>query len=190
MQFSVLDKQTLQCVMTKAEAADYGMDRKAIYKNDKRAEDFFRKIMRRAQKETGFIKRQGHIAVHAAFLSDESLEITFSVGKKEPLLDESEAGPYAAAVSAAVFKSRELDHMIRFSRNLPGELETCLYKYRDVYFMMADIRDYGVYETAVLICLADEYMEEICYTNSIAAFLKEHGECIIEKNAAERLGKL
>ena len=78
MEFSVLDKQTLQCVMTEAEIADYGMDKHAIYQNDARAADFFKQIMQKAQQETGFIRQGESIAVHAAFLSDESLEITFS----------------------------------------------------------------------------------------------------------------
>ena len=81
MEISVLDKQTIQCVMTEAEIADYGMDKNTIWQNGARAEDFFRQIMKRAQQETGFEKNGGQIAVHAAFLSDESLEITFSVNE-------------------------------------------------------------------------------------------------------------
>ena len=66
MEFSVLDKQTLQCVMTEAEIADYGMDKHAIYQKDARAADFLKQIMQKAQQETGFTKKGGSIAVHAA----------------------------------------------------------------------------------------------------------------------------
>ena len=83
MEFIVLDRQTIQCVMTEAEIADYGMDRQAIYENDKRTEDFFRKIMKKAQQETGFRKKRGDITVHASFLPDELLKITFFIGRKE-----------------------------------------------------------------------------------------------------------
>ena len=52
MVFSVLDKQTIQCVMSEKEIADYGMDKRTIYQNDARTADFFREIMNRAQQET------------------------------------------------------------------------------------------------------------------------------------------
>ena len=57
MVFSVLDKQTIQCVMSEKEIADYGMDKRTIYQNDARTADFFREIMNRAQQETGFTKK-------------------------------------------------------------------------------------------------------------------------------------
>ncbi len=187
MKFSVLDKQTLQCVMTEAEAADYGMDRKAIYENDKRAEDFFRKIMQKAQQETGFMKKKGSIAVHAAFVSDEKLEITFYADMKKPLSENAEENVLAVS---AVFKTKHLDNMIRFCKKAPKGLDAGLYKYHGMYFLLADLDGFEVRDTAALFILADEFMDEITSAQSITVYLKEHGQCIIREHAADLLGSI
>jgi len=203
MEFSVLDKQTIQCVMTEAEIADYGIDKNAIYQNDERALDFFKQVMRRAEQETGFIKHGNSIAVHAAFLPDELLEITFSVGmdKEEPAdvrkaaeerqkeLEEQnrQADETVAQMETAVLKAKSLIHMIDFCKAAPQGLEASLYEYQGGYFLLADVREYGVHDTAALFYTADEYMDGICYTKSIAAFILEHGRCIVREHAAEAL---
>lgn len=201
MEFSVLNKQTIQCVMTEAEIADYGMDKLAIYRNDERAVDFFKQIMRRAERETGFVKHGRSIAVHAAFLSDESLEITFSTGpdgvqtvqnecRKELSQKAQQAETIVSEMETAVFKSRNLEYLMEFCRRTPVETQASVYRYRGSYFLLADVRSCGVRETAVLFCLADEYVDEICYTKSIAVFIREHGQCMIPKDAVGILASI
>lgn len=198
MEILVLDKQTIQCVMTEAEIADYGMDKTTIWQNGARAEDFFRQIMKRAQQETGFEKNGGKIAVHAAFLSDESLEITFSVNPKEWAQtaqaerseQEAQAVRTAVEMEAAIFKCRSLDHMIEFCKKAPAGLEASLYRYQNVYFMLADVQTHGPHEIARLFIYADEYMDEICYTKSIAAFIQEHGKCMVSEHAVRVLREI
>lgn len=197
MEISVLDKQTIQCIMTEAEIADYGMDKNTIWQNGARAEDFFRQIMKRAQQETGFEKNGGQIAVHAAFLSDESLEITFSVNPKEWMQAgtdaanrtalEEQAVQTAVEMETAILKCKHLDHMLEFCKKAPAGLEGSLYVYQGVYFLLADVRKYGAYEVAVLFHFADEYMDGICYTKSIAAFIREHGRCMVQEHAVRVL---
>lgn len=208
MEFSVLNKQTVQCVMTEAEVADYGMDKKLIYQNDDRVREFFRRIMRRAEQETGFSRERGSIMVHASFLSDESLEITFSTdtshGTAEDIFDvtNQKTGNKSSGmknesqtmrqkgISLAVFKSKQLANIMDFCVTAPKDLRSWLYKYNNVYFILADICSYSIHETAVLFNLADEYMDGICYTNGITAFLMEHGTCMIEEHAVGILGQL
>ena len=71
-------------------------------------------------------------------------------------------------------------------------VQTCAlpisYVYEGVYFLLADVREYGVRETAMLFYAADEFMDGVCYTKSIAAFIREHGECVADGDAAEVLG--
>ncbi len=181
MEFSVLNKQAIQCVMTQKEVADYGLDKKALFKNDERVQEFFRSIMQRAERETGVSKIKGNIMVRASFLADEKLKITF-------LFEKTDAWPQQ--VKTAILKSRDLMHLAAFSRHAPKGLKTWLYKYRGVFFLLADIRAYSLYETAVFYTLADEYVDAVCHTEGIAAFLKEHGVCMVSKNAIDVLGDL
>lgn len=182
MEISVLNEQTVQCVMTEAEVARYGMDKKAICRNDERVRDFFRQVMQKAKRETGFAKERGDVAVHASFLANESLEITFSVAGRDKWQE--------GAFPAAILKTKSLSDMAEFCRLAPKDLDAQLYKYNRIYFLLADISGYSAHGTAVLFNLADEYMEGVCYTKGIAAFLKEHGTCIVARNAVSVLGGL
>ncbi len=178
MEFSVLDKQTIQCIMTETEFEGYGMDKKALFQNDGRTQEFFRQIMQRAQQETGFYREQGEVAVQASFLSDELLAITFYVGRSNPLF------------VTGILKSKNLADMTEFCRKTQLVPKASLYKYRSVYFLLADISAYGPYETAVFFNLADEYMDGICCTPGIASFIREHGTCLAAEHAVEILKKL
>lgn len=173
MEVSVLDKQTIQCIMTEDEIADYGMDKKALFQNDDRVQEFFRKVMQQAEQKIGFRKEEGNVAVHASFLSDESLAITFSVVQGN---------------TTVILKSKNLWNMIRFCEQSSLMPQASLYRYKQGYFLLADIQLYGPREIAVLFTLADEYLDAVCYTSAIAAFIKEHGRCIIASHAMEVLG--
>ena len=96
----------------------------------------------------------------------------------------------SAEFSIAVLKSKELMNIAAFCGKTGSRLKAALYKYRGGYFLLADISRCQVREIAQLLCLADEYVDEICYTKSIAAFLREHGQCVIKENAAAVLGNL
>ena len=190
MKFSVLDKQTIQCIMTEAEFADYGIEKEALFQNDGRVQEFFREIMQQAQENTGFNKKEGNVAVHASFLSDESLAITFSVDPKlrQSMADET-AGKVAEKIQTVIFKSGDLWNLIRFCKQSPLLPEADLYRYHDVYFILANVRDYGAYETALLFILADEYLDTVCYTPSIGSFIREHGVCMITGHAKTQLAR-
>lgn len=214
MEVSVLDKQTIQCVMTEKEIADYGMDKHTIYQNDARTADFFRQVMHRAQQETGFVKKGKSVAVHAAFLADESLEITFSVdtGRMDAAQEGAEletAGrgsfqPAAAmpgtswqesadpmrGLETILLKSAKLDTMADFCRRAHFRKNTDLYAGLGDYFLLADVKGYQVHDAAALLFLADEYMDGAYGKKSMAAYIKEHGKCMIKGNAAEVLSSL
>ncbi len=188
MKFSVIDKQTLQCIMTEEEIAHYGMDRRALYRNDGRVQDFFRQIMQRAKQETGFAKERGDVAVHASFLSDELLEITFSLRQA----DAENNGPVGEAldVRTAVFKAKGIADMAAFSRQAPAAPDASLYRYKEQYFLLVSVAALGQRQTAQLFHCAEEYVDEICCAPGIAAFLKEHGTPIIAENAIRLLRSL
>lgn len=201
MEFSLLNKQTIQCTMTEEEIAGYGLDKQAIFKNDGRVQDFFRQVMHQAQQATGFTGQRGNVMVHAAFLPDELLKITFSVdsAREGHAQNESVRKPkwktggnpgLAENFTTAVFKSKDIASVARFCRQMPAMPKTWMYKYQGNYFLLAKIHALTPRQKAALFCLADEYVDENCYTPGIAAFLKEHGTCVIAENAAEILGGL
>lgn len=202
MEVSIIDKQTIQCIMTEEEIAGYGLDKEALLLNDGRVQDFFRQVMRQAEQETGFQKQRGNVAVYASFLADESLEIIFSTDCEKSLGQDDEGiGGYKHTplqqemavetdLQTAIFKSKDFMDIIAFCKQIQITPDACAYKYKKSYFLLADIRGYTLPEIARLFYLADDYMESSCYTTKIAVYLKEHGKCMIHDHAIERLAGL
>jgi len=199
MKFSMVDKQTIRCIMTEEEFADYGLDRQALFQNGDRAKEFYRKIMDRAKEETGFSRDSGDVNVHASFLPEELLSITFSTDKgdalfqeiREELAQEGRAEEptvhEVTSVRTAICQCRSLSDMIRFCKQIPVVPGAELYRYRSAYYLLAGIDRFSPYQIAVFFNLADEYMEAVCYTPGIVAFLREHGECMVPEHAVDVL---
>lgn len=185
MEFSVLDNQTLQCIMTEQEIEDYGMDRRTLFQNDSRAHDFFRKVMLRGQETTGFRRKQGEVAVSASFLKDKKLEIIFSVSDGGEIAEKPQAN-----IKTVIFKCQNLTDLIRFCRQLPDTPQASVRRCRGNLFLLADLSGYTRHRTAVIFNLADEYVDAVCYTEAIAAHIREHGTCILEKDAVKILSAL
>lgn len=190
MEFSVLDKQTIQCIMTEKEMAGYGLDKQALLQNDSRVEDFFRKVMRAAKKETGFPKKRGDVSVYATFVSEGLLEIIFYAAGKGTLLQKEEDGQQPSGIRTAILKSKDLQYMMEFCRQVQITADAELYRYKGNYFLLADMHAAGMKQTAVFFHMADDYMDAVSYAPGIAAFLQEHGECMLPEDAIGILGRL
>ena len=198
MEISVVDRQTIRCILTKEEIRDFGMDQRALFSNDERVQEFFREIMHRAEEETGF-QKEGEVAVEASFLKDERLSITFSAGENpllEDLIEETKAlraevpeptRHEATKMEHVVFQSCNLWDMVDFCHQIPQLRDAALYHYKKAYYLLMDIGGMEIYDLAVLFHLADEYMKCVCYTPGIVAMIQEHGKCLVKKNAAEHL---
>ena len=201
MEISIIDQETIQCIMTEEEMAGYGLDKKALLENDGRVQDFFRQVMQQAEQETGFQKQKGNVAVYASFLSDETLEIIFSTGYQNNSqqndtkelyehIQLQQEMTFETELEVAVFKAKSVMELIAFCKQMQIIPDSCAYKYKKSYFLLADIRRFALPEIGRLFYLADNYMESSCYTTQIAAYLKEHGTCMIRDHAVERLASL
>lgn len=189
MEFAVIDRRTLQCVMSAEEIEAYGMDRKKLFKNDEKVREFFSHIMKKTEEETGYYKSEGDVAVQASFLPDESVEITFCVAKENSFCRKGkEESP--VSVQTVIFKCKSLPNLMEFCRQMAISPQARLLRYRSFYYLLADLEAYEPYDVAVLFNLADEYVDEICYTRSIVACLLEHGTYMIGQDAIERLRSL
>lgn len=196
MEFAVIDRRTLQCIMTAEEIEEFGMDRRELFKNDDKVREFFSVIMKKTQQETGYYKSKGDVAVQASFLPDESVEITFCVGAENSFQRRQEE-PHdkqdkktQIPMGTVIFKSHNLVHIIDFCHQMAILPQSDLYVYRGIYYLLAELETYEPYDIAVLFNLADEYIEEICYTKSIVACLREHGSCMIPEEAVVALRTL
>ena len=65
-----------------------------------------------------------------------------------------------------------------------------LYKYSDEYYLIMDLSDSQEAEVKALSMLTDEYVTDIQVGGQRAAFIEEHGECIVSDDAVTTLSQL
>ena len=114
---------------------------------------------------------------------------------KEQVSDEDEADDDKQAERVQVIillKFENLDTAISFSKRVPmSEIpNNSLYKYSDEYYLIMDLSDSQEAEVKALSMLTDEYVTDIQVGGQRAAFIEEHGECIVSDDAITTLSQL
>ena len=88
-----------------------------------------------------------------------------------------------------LFAFEEMDVLMRFAKQVPFEHLPYneLYKFEDVYFLMADLSTAEESDVKKLSALVDEYATDLFVGAEKRAFIYEHGKPIIKEKAIETL---
>lgn len=218
MKFSRIGKHTIQCVISEQEIADLGYTLEEIMSNGERTQEFMNQIFDMAEQrfETKF--ELGIKTVRADFMSDHSLALTFSEhpGSDEMMehlkdivsglinsipqqkweeLHEArknggDTGEDVRVLITIVFS--DLDVLTRFAKQMrtPKLPPSGLYKYRNEYLLLLDLSELSEEEVWQLSALTDEYAADILVGADRQAFIEEHGDAILKKQALESLRAL
>lgn len=91
-----------------------------------------------------------------------------------------------------LLKFDTMDVLLRYTKNIGLEPlpDSTLYKYADQYFLKLDLSGYSEEEVLSLSVLTDEYANGLMVGVDRLAFMKEHGDVIIENAAIENLREL
>lgn len=214
MKFSKIGKHTIRCVITEQEILELGYTIEEIMSNGERTQEFMNQIFDMAEQrfETKF--ELGIKTVRADFMSDHTLSLTFS---EHPGSDEmmehlkdivnglmnsipqqkweqisearqNEEVPEAGSIYTVIVFSG-MDTLMRYAHNvLPEDLPPSeLYKYEDSYMLILTFTDMPEESLRRLSNLTDEYADDILVGAERSAFIREHGKCILAKNALEQL---
>lgn len=113
---------------------------------------------------------------------------------KEQVSDEDETDDKQAEKVQVIIllKFENLDTAISFSKRVSmSEIPyNSLYKYSDEYYLIMDLSDSQEAEVKALSMLTDEYVTDIQVGGQRAAFIEEHGECIVSDDAVTTLKQL
>lgn len=218
MRFSRIGKHTIQCVISEQEITDLGYTLEEIMSNGERTQEFMNEIFDIAEQrfETKF--ELGIKTVRADFMSDHTLALTFSEhpGSDEmmehlkdivsglinsiPQQKWEELGQAGRngensdenvrVLITIVFS--ELDILTRFAKQIrtPVLPPSELYKYHNEYLLLLDLSEMSEEEVWQLSALTDEYAADILVGAERKAFIEEHGEVILKKQALESLREL
>ena len=218
MEFSRMGKHTIKCVITEEEIFDMGYTLDEIMSNGERTQEFMNNIFDLAEQEFQTKFDMGIKTVRADFLPDHTLSLTFSEhpagnGMMEHLKDivngllnsipsekweeiskrnEAEQNQDDPVKVIVLFKFKEMDTVIRFSKQVTlNELpENALYKYDNEFYLFMDLSDCTENQVMKLSMTNDEYANDIQVGPERKAFMDEHAEIILRKNAIENLRQL
>lgn len=113
---------------------------------------------------------------------------------KEQVSDEDETDDKQAEKVQVIIllKFENFDTAISFSKRVSvNEIPyNSLYKYSDEYYLIMDLSDSQEAEVKALSMLTDEYVTDIQVGGQRAAFIEEHGECIVSDDAVTTLKQL
>lgn len=113
---------------------------------------------------------------------------------KEQVSDEAETDDKQAEKVQVIIllKFENFDTAISFSKRVSvNEIPyNSLYKYSDEYYLIMDLSDSQEAEVKALSMLTDEYVTDIQVGGQRAAFIEEHGECIVSDDAVTTLKQL
>ena len=216
MKFSRIGEHTIKCVISEEEIYDLGFTMEEIMSNGERTQEFMNQIFDMAEQnfETKF--ELGIKTVRADFMSDHTLSLTFSEhpGSDEMLehlkdivnglmnsippqkwneVSEVHQNAEKDEVSVQVtIMFEELDVLIRYAKavsvsTLPPGM---LYKDENRYMLILNLTDLSEEELAKMSNLTDEYASDLFVGVERKAYIEEHGTCILQEKALERLREL
>ncbi len=92
----------------------------------------------------------------------------------------------------AIFTFENMDVLVRFAKTLVLKAipENELYKEKNKYYLIMDLTGSEEKEVLHLSALTDEYASAVAVGEQRSAHIKEHGTCIIEKEAIQMLRQL
>lgn len=219
MEFQRVGQHTVKCLISEEEIYDLGYSIEEIMSNGERTQEFMNYIFDMAEEEFQMKFDMGVKTVRADFLPDHTISLTFSEHpasgdmmehlkdivngllnsvpeeKWKELKEQSanEAGVDAEAIHVVVLlKFKDLDTAARFAKhmNFKKMPPSSLYKHSGDCYIIMDLSHMTENEVKALSMLTDEYVTDIEAGSQRAAFIEEHGERIIGKNAVEMLAQL
>lgn len=122
----------------------------------------------------------------------QSKEIVNSSKKRETGAKEDAYADAKMLPIIAIFTFKNMDVLIRFAKTLVLKHipENTLYKEKGKYYLIMDLTGSEEREVLHLSALTDEYASAVAVGEQRCAHIKEHGSCIIEKEAIQMLRQL
>lgn len=196
MKIEKVNDSRLLWSLNKEDFMEYKLNVNDFLYGTKKARTLFQEAMKKAEKDLMF-QVEGYL-LHCQLQELSSSGITFSITRKEQLPKTEENQSDAESVNHTMgtqedlhllYEFADLDDVIRVSRLINTEipLENALYKFEDEYLLFVEPnKDEGEQMAWCTINLA-EFADVESVTRGQKALLCEHSECILEKDALQKL---
>lgn len=214
MKFKRVDQKTVRCIISEQEIIERGLKIEDLLRNGDKVQEFLNEVVDMAEAETGFKLTSGIQAVQAAFLPNRDIVFTFSDSPEgfdfdktmeqwKDLFAEGKIGSVKKKETKEISIEDETDLYItigfeniskaaRLSKHIPFHLLTksCLYRLKEHYYLSVMVKNISLDERQMMFAIVSEYNKNYTKGKARMSFVREHGECIIEKNAVDVLKDL
>lgn len=217
MEIKRLKDNQIRCALTEEEIIEMGFNIDDIIGNGEVTQKFMRVVLEKIEEQESI--DVGHISpmVRAELMPDHSMTITFggiSPEDKKGMLnrimemmdqlsgrqsDEEEKLELEAEEEAALEDTKlaleflSIEEAVRVSQVFLGKEKvpfSSFYKMKDKYYLIMEFEGFSKEEMKALAFMVVEYGNRRIVENAGIAFVKEHGKCILEKDAVLDLMQL
>lgn len=145
-----------------------------------KARSLFLEAVKKAEEDLMFISEGYSLQCQLQEVGEEN--VIFSITRQELIPNE----PHLLC------EFEDIDEVIKLSELLPGtmSLRNSLYKFEDVYLLFLEPEKAEDGQIKWCTISITEFADVVAMSASQRAFLREHGECIIERDALQKLKKI
>lgn len=218
MQFKRIDKETVRCIISEDDLKEHGLDMDDFLANGEKTENFIKMVIDMASEEVGYQAPSGALSIQAAVLPDHMLILTLSERADGGILSILENLKTAVGMLAKEADSRAsvgnekrakkatgcqecyelefttMDHVLRYAEsvNLTAPFQNLLYKLEKTgyYYLVLKKGKLSEQQMCWLLGSALDFAENIFSDVGLLAYLDEHGEKILAKDALQTLQAL
>ncbi|SDB12353.1 adaptor protein MecA [Eubacterium oxidoreducens] len=220
MKFAIVNDTTLRCMITEQEMDELGFELEDIISDTERAQDFLHLILEDAEEETGFrMGERATVSMEATMLPGKGLSLLIYDGSPtattvkekirrfhDAILDYAKLNEEFDLEQTVSKKEQDgflkligdkvmigfpsLNLLIEYCRNvLEDGICSTAYKLDDEYYLVIKA-EFTSEQYRHIGGLALEFGQNLESGRNVIAYLEEHGEVLIEKDAIARLQSL
>lgn len=184
MRIERLSESRVKLTVTYEDMEQWGISLENIIDDTDGAKEFFKLLIRKAEVETGFYAENARLMIEAApdgFDGIDFFVTNLDIQERQNKKTKIRAKAINTKTEPEVFRFETFDDLCDFIKNCPQkDLEGAVYILCEQYYFVTDKK----VNTVIL-----EYSRKMSEHIITFSYLKEHGKCIIEKDAAETIKK-
>ena len=215
MEIKRIGENQFRCALTEEEIQQMGFDIDEIISNTETTQQFMRVVLNIVEEQEHIDIDSVSTMVKAELMQDHSMAITFGgssdvsfrnlvdtvsdmISKIDPeklkqlQKDSKSKQPMKAGPMVVALCFHSLDEMIAMSKVcFPEKMpHSSLYKFENAYYLLLDFTGFSKEEMRPFALGTVEFDDGHCSDMSQIAYIREHGSCILAKQAIERLLEL
>lgn len=219
MKYKKINEATVQCIITAEDMLEYGLTLSDIFERNEKGEGFLRDIIERAHDEVGYIINGENIAMQITPMQNQGLVVTFTnespaafrdilqhlkevlqgvsaeLNKQQDMGKQSLLSGQSAEVvdeNRRMFVFPTLHQVMQYTASIPMKtsVKSCLYKVDGAYYLVLEKNRLSYKMFNKISAQAVEFGNLIAVSRERMQYLEEHGECLIEDRAVNRLRKI